>query len=301
LAFLFSSSSTNAFSTSIRTNTIMTPPPPAPIKVIPSDKLFVSEPDPTWFGNGPNPKKESDPTWTNENWLQSRFHFSFAEYSNTKNSQYGVLRVLNDDLVQPHRGFGTHPHRDMEIITYIVQGKLTHKDTLGTKESLGRGSVQFMTAGSGIRHSEANEGDTPLRFVQSWVVPSSRGLQPNYGSFNAQECHRNMLRQMVSYVEDSTVSTPVKINQDANMYTAELELGTTVNHDIDGSRQAYLVCLEGGISVNGKELNRHDACEVGSGTLAVTATATEETENGPLAHFLLFDMEKVPGSGRADL
>jgi quercetin 2,3-dioxygenase len=275
------------------------PPPPALIKVIPSNKLFVSEPDPSWFGNGPNAK--GDPAWTNENWLKSRFHFSFAEYSSTKNSSYGVLRVLNDDLVQPQRGFATHPHRDMEIITYIVAGKLTHQDTLGTKESLGRGSVQFMTAGSGIMHSEANEGDTPLRFIQSWVVPSSRGLKPNYGSFNAQECQRNVLRHMVSPVNNSTAAAPVAINQDANMYTAELELGTTVTHNIDNSRQAYLVCLEGSILVNGHELNRHDACEVGPGALQVTATATEETENGPLAHFLCFDMKHEPGSGRRDL
>lgn len=271
----------------------------APIKVIPSDKLFISEPNPAWFGNGPNAKE--DPAWTNENWLKSRFHFNFAEYRNAANDQYGVLRVMNDDLVQPKRGFGTHPHRDMEIITYIVDGKLTHQDTLGTKESLGRGSVQFMTAGTGIMHSEANEGTTPLRFIQSWIVPSENGLKPNYGSFNAQDCTRNMLRHMVSHVDDKSTSTPVEINQDANMYTAELEKGVAVSHEVSSSRQAYFLCLEGEVTVNGEILKRHDACEVGSGTLEVKATAIEETENGPLAHFLLFDMKKVPGSGRKDI
>lgn len=99
---------------------------------------------PAWFGN---PGNENNPKWTNANWLKSRFHFSFAEYNNPKNSNFGVLRVMNDDLVQPSRGFGTHGHREMEICTYVVNGELTHKDSMGTQESLGKGSIQFMTAG----------------------------------------------------------------------------------------------------------------------------------------------------------
>lgn len=109
---------------------------------IPNSKLGVSEPNPSWFGNPGNEKNNSN--WTNPNWLKSRFHFSFAEYSNPHNMGFGILRVMNDDLVQPNRGFGTHPHRDMEICTYIVEGKLTHKDSMGSQESLGRGGVQFM-------------------------------------------------------------------------------------------------------------------------------------------------------------
>ena len=122
------------------------------------------------FGNGQNPS--NDPAWTNNNWLKSRFHFSFAEYHNPKNSSYGVLRVMNDDLVQPKRGFGTHPHRNMEIITYIVHGKLTHKDSMGSAECLGRGSIQFMTAGKGVSHSEYNDTEKPLRFIQTCVLYS---------------------------------------------------------------------------------------------------------------------------------
>jgi len=105
---------------------------------------MIIEPNPSWFGNSAN--EPSNPTWTNQNWLKSRFHFSFAEYSNAHNMGFGILRVMNDDLVQPSRGFGTHPHRDMEICTYIVEGKLTHKDSMGTQESLGRGGVQFMVS-----------------------------------------------------------------------------------------------------------------------------------------------------------
>ena len=154
----------------------------AHVKVVPHDKLYVSEPPPQWFGNGAN--TPDHPKWTNGNWLKSRFHFSFAEYHNPHNSDYGVLRVMNDDLVQPARGFGTHPHQNMEIITYIVHGQLTHADSMTNTESLGRGSIQFMTAGRGVSHSEANESpDKPLRFIQTWIVPEANGLTPNYGSY----------------------------------------------------------------------------------------------------------------------
>ena len=134
--------------------------------------LYASEPPPSMFGNLGNEKGAG---WSNENWLKSRFHFSFAEYRNPKNTSFGALRVMNDDLVQPHRGFGMHGHRDVEIVTYIVEGILTHQDSMGTHESLGRGSVQFMTAGTGIQHSEHNRQDTPLRFVQIWITPRAHG------------------------------------------------------------------------------------------------------------------------------
>ena len=152
------------------------------VRVIPNDSLYVSEPDPVWFGNARNPNEGDEPSWTNPNWLKSRFHFSFAEYMNYGNTNFGPLRVMNDDLVQPHRGFGMHGHRDAEILTYVVDGSLTHRDNIGTHETLGRGSLQFMTAGTGIRHSETNQGDNPLRFIQTWIVPRVDGLKPKYGS-----------------------------------------------------------------------------------------------------------------------
>jgi len=105
-------------------------------------KLGISEPNPQWFGNNPN--EANNKHWTNKNWLKSRFHFSFAEYSNPKNQGFGVLRVMNDDLVQPNRGFGPHPHRDVEICTYVVSGSLSHKDSMGAEETIGKGSIQFM-------------------------------------------------------------------------------------------------------------------------------------------------------------
>ena len=106
------------------------------------------EPNPSWFGNPGN--EATNPKWTNKNWLKSRFHFSFAEYSNPRNTGFGVLRVMNDDLVQPNRGFGEHPHRDTEICTYVVEGELTHADSMGTEETLSRGAIQFMVSCSVI-------------------------------------------------------------------------------------------------------------------------------------------------------
>lgn len=273
------------------------------IKVVPNDKLYVSEPNPMWFGNGPNPGY--DPEWTNANWLKSRFHFSFAEYHNPRNSRFGVMRVMNDDLVQPKRGFGEHPHRDMEIVTYIVDGSLTHEDNMGSKESLGRGSIQFMTAGVGVQHSEYNHSEKPLRFIQTWIVPRERGLKPNYGSYNAtKDCgkEKNNIQYLASDTGNTGADTPVKLNQDVNTKAAELELGKSVSIDLKKGRQAYLLCIEGGIEINGTKLAKYDAAEIkGDDTaLEIKATEVEETENGEVAHFLLFEMAD-DGSGRTDL
>lgn len=271
------------------------------VRVIPNDKLFVSEPPPEWFGNGDNPT--NDKTWTNENWLKSRFHFSFAEYNEWANESYGCLRVMNDDLVQPKRGFGTHGHSNMEIITYIIEGELTHKDSMGTKESLGRGSIQFMTAGRGVRHSEFNHGDKPLRFIQTWITPRSSGLKPNYGSCTGDaEGRKNKLQHLVSNVMDKSSSTPVEIEQDCDAYVAELDLGKSVQLELPKGRMAYLLCMEGTVQVNGKELKRHDAAEINGddGMLDIECTKVEETEAGNVAHVLLFTMKEVKNAGRTD-
>lgn len=229
------------------------------------NQLFVSEPNPAWFGN---PGNEKSPKWTNENWLKSRFHFSFAEYNNPKNANFGVLRVMNDDLVQPSRGFGAHGHREMEICTYVVHGELTHKDSMGTSESLGKGSIQFMTAGTGVQHSEHNlHPEEALRFIQMWIVPSSRGLEPNYGSMCGSKVDRsNKWAHLVSDVK-SAAQTPVKINQDANIFATELGQGKSLTLSIGAGRQAYLLCIDGGIDVKSAakaldSLQKHDAAEI---------------------------------------
>ncbi|KAL2634424.1 hypothetical protein R1flu_005903 [Riccia fluitans] len=208
--------------------------------------------------------KVSTPTW----WLESRFHFSFAEYYNPANTEFGVLRVLNDDLVKPHAGFGTHPHRDMEICTYIVDGKLTHKDSMGTAESLGRGSVQYMSAGTGVTHSEMNNDSELLRFLQIWIKPNARGLKPNYGSrVWKKEDRKNQLQHLVTDFKKLECSEDqhtgvIPIHQDVNMYASEADPGVSQTFTLQKKRQAYLVCIEGSLLVNQTNMSTRDAMEI---------------------------------------
>lgn len=282
------------------------------IKKIPEAKLGVSEPNPAWFGNLANDAK--NPNWTNKNWLKSRFHFSFAEYSNPRNNGFGVLRVMNDDLVQPHRGFGEHPHRDVEICTYIVEGELTHKDSMGTEETLGRGSVQFMTAGRGVAHSEHNHHESkPLRFIQIWLNTRQRGLPPNYGSLvgnleNRQNKWAHLVRDVRSDPAAVNAVSTIAINCDANIFVAEIDANydQPVEMTLAAGRQGYLLCMEGGAAVRmtGQEteqsfeetLDRHDAAEIfGPATLAVRPSPGQEK-----IHMLLVEMDYT-GPGRTDL
>jgi len=259
------------------------------IRKIAASTLFISEPNPQGFGNPPNAAHK---TWTNKNWLKSRFHFSFAEHEDRKRIKFGVLRVLNDDLVQPQRGFGTHPHSNMEIITYVVDGQLSHKDSMGTEESLGRGSIQYMSAGTGVSHSEHNHHPTePARFIQMWILPRASGLTPNYGSIPAtaehNKNHHNKWAHLVSDVLNSAANTPSKINQDANIYITELDQDTHLNFDLKVDRQAYLVCIEGNLNAGPETLTRHDAAEI-VGPIDLELIA----KDGP-AHVLMIEMKKT--------
>jgi redox-sensitive bicupin YhaK (pirin superfamily) len=169
---------------------------------------------------------------------------------------------MNDDFVQPDRGFGTHGHANMEIVTYVVQGKLTHKDSIGTEETLGRGSVQFMTAGRGVRHSEFNlEKAHGLRFIQTWIVPRMNGLVPQYGSFDPLQCFgvergggnaftaRNQWRHLESDIQDTSSDTPIGIEQDANMFVVEMDANQSVHFPVKNDRMAYVLCVEGSVKL----------------------------------------------------
>eukprot|EP00932_Pfiesteria_piscicida_P007985 SRR837773.18241.p1 GENE.SRR837773.18241~~SRR837773.18241.p1 ORF type:complete len:217 (-),score=59.62 SRR837773.18241:392-1021(-) len=207
---------------------------------------------------------------------------------------------MNDDLVQPDRGFGTHPHSNMEIVTFVISGGLTHEDSQGNSETLGRGSVQFMTAGSGIRHSEHNmDKSEPLRFIQTWILPRTRGLPPNYGSMvggeEAAEMRRGKWAHIVSDVENRAVAAPVQINQDCNGYVIELDAGAAAPPlEIRSGRQAYMLCLEGEVqSAEGSGLRQHDGAEVkGPFELRLAATAAAP------AMVLLFEMELTADARR---
>lgn len=197
----------------------------------------------------------------------------------------------------------------MEIITYVVHGGLYHKDSMGTEETLTRGGIQFMTAGTGVRHEEYNHEDTPLRFIQTWIPPRKRGLTPNYGSSSASQVvvdrTKNQWHHLVSDVQNTSVSTPVEINQDVDAFATELEMDKCVEMDLPEGRMAYLLCVEGGVTVNGKrhQLEKHDAAEItgsSGGKLEIEATNTEETATGNVAHVLMFTMPAKEGAGRSD-
>ena len=176
-------------------------------------------------------------------WLKSKFHFSFADYYNPNNIKFGVLRVLNDDRVETNTGFDTHPHRDMEIISYVVDGELTHGDSMGNKRTLSRGHVQYMSAGTGVYHSEHNYGSNLLRFLQIWIIPDNKGYTPSYGDYMFDwHLRKNNWLHIVSGMDGNA---PIKINQDANFYVLELETGKDIKFPVAEDRQAYLVQIEG--------------------------------------------------------
>eukprot|EP01034_Spumella_vulgaris_P026675 gene26675-33292_t len=200
-------------------------------------------------------------------------------------------------------GFGQHPHRDAEICTYVVDGKLSHKDSMGTEETIGRGAIQFMTAGSGVAHSEHNHhSKNPLRFIQIWLNPRSRGIKPNYGSFTPTPAdRRNQWAHLVSDVDSAEVS-PIKINQDANILVTQTKAGNNTTYELKAGRQAYLLCVEGTdvhvVSESGVDetLTRHDAAEV-FGPLTFTVSTADANID---AHLLMVEM-KFTGIGRTDL
>jgi redox-sensitive bicupin YhaK (pirin superfamily) len=219
---------------------------------------------------------------SNLGWLKSKFHFSFAEYYNPDNIQFGVLRVINDDLIEPNTGFGTHPHKDMEIISYVVNGDLTHRDSMGNKNTVTRGQVQYMSAGTGVLHSEHNLGKDILRLLQIWIFPVQNGLQPNYGDyrFNWEDRKNNWLH-MVSGLNGNA---PIKINQDANIYALELEQGKETTFPVKEGRQAYLVQIEGTSIINDIELSDRDGMEIVEENILIKAVKT--------SHILIIEMEK---------
>ena len=215
-------------------------------------------------------------------WLTSRFHFSFAEYHNINNIHFGSLRVMNDDLVQPHKGFGTHPHRDMEIISYVVSGELTHADSMGNTESLSRGAIQYLSAGTGITHSEMNDGDEIAHFIQTWIVPHDKGLEPQYGSksFEKKERHNQWLHLVGPKGSDAHIN----IYQDASMYACELDDAFILEFEVQSSRQLYIKLMEGSANINGTLFKSGDAAEVIGDNIIVRGLDK--------AHILLVEMAK---------
>jgi len=215
-------------------------------------------------------------------WLKSSFHFSFSEYYNASNINFGKLRVINDDLIQEKTGFPMHPHNDMEIVTYVIDGKLTHKDSMGNIGEVSRGQVQYMSAGTGVYHSEYNLGDETLRLLQIWIIPDKKDYKPNYGEYKFNWNDReNKWLHVVSSCEGSA---PIKIHQDVNIHAIYLDKDNEEVLNIDKDRQAYLVQIEGNSIINNIELNEKDALEIVEENIIIKAK-----EN---SHFLVLEMKK---------
>lgn len=220
---------------------------------------------------------------SNLGWLQSRFHFSFADYRNFNNMNFGVLRVLNDDLVQPHKGFGRHPHQNMEIISYVVNGNLTHQDSMGNKETLIAGEVQYISAGSGITHSEMNESNDMLRFLQIWIIPPKKNTKPLYGSKRYKKEERS--NKLLNIVSSQSGNAQIKIHSDINMFVSQLDNNNEVDFHIKPTKQVYFIQIEGSSSVNGIELSQGDGMEIKDET-KLDIKALEDS------HFLFIEMAK---------
>jgi redox-sensitive bicupin YhaK (pirin superfamily) len=226
---------------------------------------------------------------TRLDWLDSRHTFSFGDYYDPGQMGFGPLRVVNDDRVAPGAGFPTHGHRDMEILTYVLDGALEHRDSLGTGSVIRRGDLQRMTAGTGIRHSEFNPSPSePVHFLQIWLLPERAGLLPGYEQRNFPDGEkRNRLRLVAARDGRKGALT---IHQDADVYAALLDAGQAVNHRLRDGRGAWVQVAAGAVTLNGRPLAAGDGAAV-TGEPSVELAGTEPAE------VLLFDLnpgEELP-------
>jgi len=215
-------------------------------------------------------------------WLDSSHSFSFGDYYDPTHVDFRSLRVLNDDRVAAGQGFGMHPHRDMEIITYMLSGALEHKDSLGTGSVIRPGEVQRMSAGTGIRHSEFNPSPTdPAHLLQIWFTPERRGLEPGYEQKAFPEGERRNRWRLVASRDGRDGS--VTIHQDAAMYVTSLDAGKTVTHELGRGRHGWLQVARGAVTLNGQLLQTGDGAAV-SNESGLNVSATEAAE------LVLFDL-----------
>jgi len=214
-------------------------------------------------------------------WLHSWHSFSFGEYYDPEQMGFRSLRVINDDIVEPGSGFGTHPHRDMEIITYVLSGALQHKDSMGNGSVIRAGDVQYMAAGTGVQHSEFNPSkDEAVHLLQIWIQPDRRGLTPRYAEKSFAKAPPGVLHLVTSKAgRDSSIA----INQDADLWLARLGVGDRVAHQLAAGRNAWVHVAEGEVSINGQKFSGGDALAVSE------ATALEVTASKP-SQILLFDL-----------
>jgi redox-sensitive bicupin YhaK (pirin superfamily) len=212
-------------------------------------------------------------------WLDSRFTFSFDQYYDPEHVQFRSLRVINEDVVAPGGGFPTHPHRDMEILTWILEGALEHRDNTGGRGVIRPGELQHMTAGRGVMHSEFNPSPKdPVHLLQIWLLPERKGLDPSYEQLTFPDAELRGKFNLVAGPE-----APVTIHQDANLYIARLDKGAEASHSLAAERHAWVQVARGAVRLNGTELKAGDGAAI-SDEKEVRVEAREPSE------VLLFDL-----------
>ena len=206
-------------------------------------------------------------------WLKARYHFSFGRYVNRERMGFGTLRVINDDIVQAGDGFGTHPNDNMEIITYVRKGAISHRDSIGNEGHANAGNVQVMSAGRGIEHSEFNEGTEETHLFQIWITPREHNIEPRWDMRDfAKTAVNDHLPLLVSgFEEDKNIA--LYINQDARIYGGKIASGVSIAHPI--TNQAYLLVSEGEIEIDRKILKRGDSAEITNTDSITFSTLTE--------------------------
>jgi redox-sensitive bicupin YhaK (pirin superfamily) len=210
-------------------------------------------------------------------WLNARHHFSFSDYHDPARMGFGRLRVWNDDEVAPGTGFDPHPHREMEIITYIREGAITHRDNQGNEGRTVAGDVQVMHAGTGIVHAEYNKETVPTRLFQIWILPDKHGAAPGWGTREFPKAGSDGLSVLASGREQDAGSGALPLNADAAVMAGTLRSGETVHLTLGAGRGAYLVPATGAVTVNGKAVNTRDGAAI-KDERDVTIVATEDAE-----------------------
>jgi hypothetical protein len=227
-------------------------------------------------------RKAQERGHANHGWLDSHHTFSFANYYDPKHMGFRALRVINEDRVSPGMGFGTHGHRDMEIITYVLEGAIEHKDSIGTGSVILPGEVQRMSAGTGIRHSEFNHSkNEPVHFLQIWLLPEKEGLPPSYEQQNFSPAKTPGKLHLVAARDGR--ENAVTVHQDVDLYAAVLKEGDRISHTLKPQRHAWVQVARGAITLNGLPLDTSDGAAISNETDVVIEATTD-------AEILLFDL-----------
>jgi redox-sensitive bicupin YhaK (pirin superfamily) len=231
-------------------------------------------------------RKAGDRGHAEHGWLDSKHTFSFADYYDPAHMGFRALRVINEDRVQPGQGFGTHGHRDMEIISYVLEGELAHKDSMGTGSTLLPGFVQRMSAGTGVRHSEFNaSAKNELHFLQIWLLPEKNGIEPGYEEKRFDEAERlNKLKLVASH---EAREGSLRVHQDVDLYAGLIEPGKTISLDLRPGRHAWVQIARGEVSLNGKKLVAGDGAAVSD---EKTLSLQAGNDSGNRAEVLVFDL-----------